>query len=354
MGKEEKIVDKPGRAKEEEDLLAPKNVIGMTAIKPEDWDKTGKEAFLSMLYNSKTGEILTRTPLSWLKIFTFYCIYYSFLAGFWIACLFIFFATLPHPDNGPRWQETGSLIGINPGLGTRPKNNDRDIDSNMFLLKAGTTNKKPIEKDGEGRLNADYAVRLQNFLEMYKNTSMGENMYGREYPAFNVEEKLGECGKFPYGYAAEEEGGTVAPCIILKLNKIWGWKPGPIRCTERSCPYDLRVHLNSSVGIEAVNNTNIWIDCQGRYPADQEALAGDGLTYFPESRNLPIKGYFPYEGQIDGIYHSPLVAIKVKVKPNFIGQLIHIECRAYYQGVYHSKKDKQGLTQFEVIVRNQY
>jgi len=344
MGKEEKIDDMP-----EEELLAPKNVVGMTAIKPEDWDKTGKEAFLSMLYNPKTGEILTRTPLSWLKIFTFYVIYYSCLAGFWIACLFIFFATLPEDMNGPRWTQTYSLIGTNPGLGTRPKNNDRDIDSNMFLLKAGATNERPSERGGEGTLNADYAVRLRNFLDNYNNKSMGESMRGKEYPLFDVETQLGEtCGHFPYGYTGE----TVAPCIILKLNKIWSWKPSPIRCTERTCPESLRIHLNSTEGVEAVGNRNIWIDCQGRYPADKEALADDGLTYFPSGRNIPIDGYFPYEGQLDGIYHSPLVA--VQVKPNVIGQLIHIECRAYYKGVYHSKKDKQGLTQFEVIIRNQY
>jgi len=351
MAKEEKKEkkDKKDKIDEEAELLAPKNVIGMTAIKPEDWDKTGKEAFLSMLYNSKTGEILTRTPLSWLKIFTFYIIYYSCLAGFWIACLFIFFCTLPLPENGPKWTEYYSLIGTNPGLGTRPKNTDKDIDSNIFLLKAGATNELPSERGGEGILNADYAIRLQNFLSNYGNKSMGESMMGKEYPPFDVKKQLGAtCGKFPYGYTGE----TVAPCIILKLNKIWSWKPAPIRCTERSCPYDLRVHINSTEGIEAVGDRNIWVDCQGRYAADKEALKDGGLTYFPSGRNFPIDGYFPYEGQIDGIYHSPLVA--VQIKPNVIGQLIHIECRAYYKGVFHSKKEKQGLTQFEVLIRDRY
>merc|ERR1712223_1879114 len=76
--------------------------LGGTAIKPVGWDRTGWEAFQYMLWNPDTGEVLTRTPLSWLKITVFYCIYYSCLAGFWIACMNIFFATLPENMDGPK------------------------------------------------------------------------------------------------------------------------------------------------------------------------------------------------------------------------------------------------------------
>ena len=69
--------------------------IGMTAIKPVGWDRSGCEAFkwaffdccivkdLTLfryfLYNPETGEILSRTPLSWAKIILFYCVYYTCL-----------------------------------------------------------------------------------------------------------------------------------------------------------------------------------------------------------------------------------------------------------------------------------
>merc|ERR1712038_694937 len=88
--------------------------LGGTAIKPVGWDRTGWEAFQYMLWNPDTGEVLTRTPLSWLKITVFYCIYYSCLAGFWIACMNIFFATLPENMDGPKWQQADSIIGVNP------------------------------------------------------------------------------------------------------------------------------------------------------------------------------------------------------------------------------------------------
>merc|ERR1711874_83297 len=52
-------------------------LLGGTAIKPKGWDRKGMEAFKYLLYNPETGEILTRTPLSWLKIIVFYINYYS-------------------------------------------------------------------------------------------------------------------------------------------------------------------------------------------------------------------------------------------------------------------------------------
>ena len=40
----------------------------------------------------------------------------------------------------------------------------------------------------------------------------------------------------------------------------------------------------------------------------------------------------------------------VQVDPATKGQLVHMECRAYYRGVKHDKKDKLGLVQFKVQV----
>ena len=120
--------------------------------------------FRYFLYNPETGEILSRTPISWAKIIIFYCIYYTclglsstitpkiilaayyswikffFPAAFWIGCLHIFFLTVPeaHPrflksseeeknDIGFllvslfdfRWTLDASIIGSNPGFWQR-------------------------------------------------------------------------------------------------------------------------------------------------------------------------------------------------------------------------------------------
>lgn len=344
---------------------APVQALGGTAIKPVGWDRTGWEAFKYMLYDHEKGEVLTRTPLSWLKITTFYCIYYSCLAGFWIACLHIFFATLPDVHDGPRWSLKDSLIGVNPGVGLRPRNNDKDIDSQMFVLKYNDQEIWPSDRHGEGIQNADYATRMKEFLKTYDD----KTMYHDKYVVFDPKTTLGGeagCGEYPYGYVAQN-GKPVSPCIVIKLNNIWGFAPQPILRNRTDIPESLRTHWSKAEGQtyngEDITNS-VFIDCQGRYASDREALADWGddkgtkaLEYFPKGRNLPLK-YFPYwgrkkneAGKVEENYHSPLVAIKLNLQDKFIGQLIHIECRAYYKGVEHVTKTKEGLVQFELQIK---
>jgi len=322
----------------------PEN-LGGTAIKPVGWDRTGLEAFKYLLYNPDTGEVLTRTPLSWLKITAFYTVYYTCLAGFWVGCLNIFFLTLPESKMGPRWTMEESIIGTNPGVGLRPQNTDKLIDSQMFVLKAGDTNERPTnegrEDEGQGDLNVDYAARLRTFLKVYDTPA------GGAYQNFDLA-SLGECGTFPYGFVKDDTKNPISPCIFVKFNKIWDWTPTPIGDEDlEGLPQAVVDHYNSQD-----DKDNVWINCEGRYAADKEALAGDRMKYFPASRAIP-SSYFPYTGgaKISGNnYHSPLVAIKITPTPETLGQLIHIECRAYFQGVIHNTKDKMGLVQFEVMI----
>jgi len=337
-------------------------MIGGTAIKPVGWDRTGLQAFAYFLCDPQKGTILTRTPLSWLKIIVFYNIFYSFLAIFWTICLFIFIMTLPYEDAGPKWQLDQGLIGVDPGVAIRPSNPNFRIESQMIVLKANDESSIPSNEDGEGDTNADYAVRLGRFLQQYdKNPAppIPENLEEgllafKGYSKFDLS-TLGPCGSFPYGYV----GARVKPCILIKLNKIWGWQPAPIEYKEdpysyNNLPKSLRNHLNSASAKEAEaaeENKNIWIDCAGRNSADKEALEGR-LTYYPASRAIPIR-YFPYVGERNEFdasvgFHSPLVAIQVDPRP--LGQLVHIECRAFYHGVRHLAKEKRGLVHFEVLL----
>jgi len=326
--------------------------LGGTAIKPVGWDRTGMEAFKYLLYNPDTGEVLTRTPLSWLKITVFYTIYYSCLAAFWVGCLNIFFLTLPENSMGPKWTMDKSIIGTNPGVGLRPQNTDKLIDSQMFVLKAQDTNVIPTnegrDNEGQGNTNVDYAARLRKFLKIYKTPA------GKGYHDFDLTTLGDDCSTFPYGFV-KKGGKPVAPCIFVKFNKIWDWTPTPISDTDEdfgALPQAVQDHYNNQK--EAGESLdNVWINCDGRYPADQEALAA-GLEYFPASRAIPAK-YFPYTGgaEISGNnYHSPLVAIKITPTKATMGQLVHIECRAYFKDVIHNTKDKMGLVQFEVIIND--
>jgi len=339
----------------EEDNAA--RLLGGTAIKPKGWDRKGMEAFKYFLYNPDTGEVFTRTPLSWLLIIGFYIIYYSFLVGFWAACLNVFFLTLPvGTEDGPRWKGDSSLIGLNPGVGLRPAPTDALIDSQMFYLNKSSTNDKSSNLAGEGDLNIDYAVRMKNYLDKYYNKDMvrpqecDENRLRQNASTLKEDacpfefEELGSCKEYPYGFINQGEDSNISPCIYLKLNKIYNWNPVPIKEADLDkVEYaDMTPQLK-----EIIKNTDdknqIWLDCKGRFAADKEQL---DMTFFPPTQSIPIK-YFPFQG---GEYQPPLVAVRLNVASVQSGQLIHVQCKAWYEGVVHNTRDKMGMVMFEVIL----
>jgi len=336
------------------------NLLGGTAIKPKGWDRKGMEAFKYLLYNPETGEILTRTPLSWAKIIAFYIIYYSCLAGFWAACLCIFFLTIPAKDLGPKFQLDYSRIGEMPGVGLRPGPTDKRIDSQMFFLKRADTNKEHSE-GGEGDLNIDYAERMKKNIEKYYNKEFntttgkyddnsqlklcGENKlrgFGDSACKFDFS-TLQECGEYPHGFVNDGEQ-NIEPCVFLKLNKIYGWKPTAIDPEAAQKEDEMTEELKEIIK-KTANKQQIWFDCKGRFAADKEVLK---MSFYPESQGIPLK-YFPFQG---GDYEPPLVAVKLHLNetPNPVGQLVHVECRAWYDGVEHITRDKTGMVMFEVIL----
>jgi len=330
--------------------------LGGTAIKPEGWDRKGCEAFQYFLYNPDTGTILSRTPLSWLKIITFYMIYYTLLALFWLACLQIFFQTLP--EGRPKWLLDESLIGMNPGLGLRPKMAEAQISSSLYVMAAGGENLTPTNDEGEGEENIDHAVRLRHFLDTYKDTAgledcsnssnkiRGEDESGCQFDTSQLE----KCEQFPYGYVVDfRSHNIVEPCFLLKLNKVIDWHPVPVKVEKLDDPEYEQMSDNLKNRIrKSIDKNFVWVDCYGRFPADREAI---NIEYFPSNQGMALK-YFPYTG---GSYQQPLVAIKVKQNPGPgtddtpFGQLIHLECRVWHDGVVHSKKDKLGLVQMDVM-----
>jgi len=331
---------------------ADNTLLGGTAIKPAGWDRTGLEAFKYLLYNPETGQVLTRTPLSWLKIFVFYCIYYSCLAAFWGLMLYIFFVTTV-PDTHPRWMLKESLIGINPGLGVKPGPTDKRIDSSLYkLIAAGAnaSNENGHEK-GEGDMNIDYATRMSIFLEnngFNNNTGLvdceGQNRVRKadeKRCMFKLTE-LKECKGPHYGFLKKSNEPFVNPCLFLKLNRIYNWSPEPITKEDKAWK-DMPADLQTKATTEP---DHVWVECHGIKPADKEALKGK-IEYFP-GQGISFN-YFPYMGKHQA-YHAPLVAIKITPDEKFLGRLVHVECKAWFKGVEHNSKDKMGLTTFEVLM----
>merc|ERR1712203_811171 len=83
--------------------------------------------------------------------------------------------------------------------------------------------------------------------------------------------------------------------IFLKFNKIWNWKPKPITTDDfeaNEWPASFEKHFNEQTDED---QNQIFVDCQGRYAADKEALDA-GMKYMPPTQGFPVK-YFPYKGE---------------------------------------------------------
>jgi len=346
-------------------------MLGGTAIKPVE--RHGMEAIRYFFHNPDTGEIMTRTPLSWLLITVFYVIYYSCLAAFWAICMVIFLQTVDYHE--PKWQNIDSIIGKSPGLGLRPKQSQDLIDSAIIMFnkeKQAARSEEEKKKDKVPRVD-EWSGRIKEFLEDYENETRvdarrkdctfntvddkgkrvikgarsdsvnekGETQYGACH--FPIAEIKKTCGA-NFGY----DKGT--PCIFLKLNKIFGLENDAIDQAKQELDknYPNMDQKMKDAIASAKNKDHVWVNCYGKYPADKEAL-GDGIEYIPKTRGIP-NYYFPYLNQ--EYYVSPLVAVKFSPK-SVPGQLIHIECRAYAKNIGYDRRDKVGISVFELQIMDQ-
>jgi sodium/potassium-transporting ATPase subunit beta len=108
-----------------------------------------------------------------------------------------------------------------------------------------------------------------------------------------------KCGKSnSYGY------NNSAPCIFLKLNRIFDWVPDCYN-DPNDLPHDMPLSLKHHIGNLTESHRNqIWVTCYGEDGADRENL-GD-IEYYP---NQGFPSYFyPYTNAKG--YLSPLVAVK--------------------------------------------
>lgn len=320
----------------------PPTLLGGTAIKPPE--RHGFDVIKYMIYDKEKGEFFTRTPKSWALIFIFYCIYYTCLACFWYGLLQVFFQFMP--VDRPKYTLSSSLIGKNPGVGMAPRQPDATIDSSMLFLKWDAFGEEPSD-DLESRSNRDWAERYQRVLDTYRNMTQIKdcpdnyefNKEGTDACKFDPA-VLGDCGQFPFGYQASAAGEQIEPCVLLRINRIFDWKP------EEYLDEDLEeLPANVRQLVEA-DRKQVYVDCQGENPADREALEG-ALTYFPANQGIPLK-FFPYT-QAHKNYHKPLIAVKFS-KSTPRGQLLHIECKVWTKGAVHSSKHRTGQVHFELIL----
>nr|CAI5856614.1 unnamed protein product [Callosobruchus analis] len=290
------------------------------------------------IFDKEERKFLNRSSKSWAKIGLFYLIFYGMLAALVAICMWVFFQTLD--PRIPKWQLDRSLIGTNPGLGFRPMPMNNEESTLIWFQGSNKTNTK------SGSITfcsfwTEYYVpsKIAKGNGQIKTCSHSDPPKADEVCEVDVRD-WGDCNKdrhFNYHMNA--------PCIFLKLNKIYGWTPeyyDDPNNLPKDMPKKLKEHIRNITSIEVSLRRTVWITCEGENPADIEYLGP--ITYYP-SQGFPGY-YYPYLNR-EG-YLSPLVAVKFE-RP-VPGIVINVECRAWAKNIRYSRMERTGSVHFELLI----
>jgi len=288
------------------------------------------------LWNPHTKQCLGRTGDSWLKLIGFYIVFYSCLAAIWSLYFFLFRLTIS--DKYPKYQLDDSLIGSNPGVGLRPRNPRERVESALISYRSGS--------------NGDYAHWVEA-LASYLNESdpisaNNQSEILRDCSKVGAKSEMKQDGEFsdaicPFDNSSIPPECTLAqnfsfplgkPCLLLKLNRIYGWKPEPF--VERPDSFPKGIQFTPG---------NLFITCEGQHDADKEHLGP--LSYHPPN-GIETK-YYPFLNQPG--YQSPYVMVHFK-EPK-LNTLIYVECKAWAKNIEQDRSNKKGLTTFELFIERE-
>ncbi|XP_059479860.1 sodium/potassium-transporting ATPase subunit beta-2-like [Neocloeon triangulifer] len=300
--------------------------------------KLGKwEGFSKFVWDSDSSQFLGRTGASWAKIFIFYIIFYAALSGFFAAMLAVFYQTLN--TKSPKWRLDESIIGTNPGLGFRPMPPESNVESTLIWYKGNDENNHKY-----------WTEEIDRFLEEYKKPGLapnvGQNKVICDYNNPPADGKVCDVPIKDWRPCTTEDGYNykkAAPCIFLKLNKIFDWMPefyNDSSSLPNNMPEDLKNHIENNKKPAELNT--VWVSCEGENPADIEHVGP--IQYIPR-RGFPGY-YYPfrnYEG-----YLSPILAVFFE-RPK-TGVLINIECKAWAKNIHHDRQERRGSVHFELMI----
>ena len=313
------ISKKRGNTTEEvaENLIKAQNKIKQN--KKNEQKITLKSNFnnrLKKIYNRELGEFLSRDALGWFKLIAFYTFFYSFLAGFFILLLVAFYQTIdPKQPTYCNVESAMHYLGVNPGLGFRPQ---IDPENNLIYI------------------NASDFTSIKKSLETFLND------YDKNDTFFDYE-KITEYS--PCSKANNFSYNTISPCVLVKLNRIYGWIPE----YSSYLPEDYKINVTEAhLGLNDADKY-VYVLCDGENAADKDNIYE--INYYSSLASRKLGGihfkYFPYRNQIN--YLSPLVFVHFKRVAQNV--LINVECRAYAANIENTDRlNKRGMVKFQLFV----
>ena len=267
----------------------------------------------------------SRSASAWFRLSASYTVLLLFTMSFWFVYMTIFQQTID--ERIPSLTLADSAIGQNPGLAIRPRPFRHKLDSSLIHFRSSS--------NGDWQHWADDLI---NFMKPYQELESGAgqhaqgdcNTYGGErdpskFCPFELRVIPNECSEsqnFSYHLGK--------PCILVKLNRIYGWKPEPYNIRPKDYPSQA-----------PFREGQIQVTCEGASHADKENIGP--IDYYPQG--IETK-YFPFTNQPG--YQSPFVMAHFKnPRP---GVVIFIECKAWAANIKHDKARSNGMVKFELLI----
>jgi len=324
------------------------------------------DALKEFLWDSETKTVMGRSAASWFKITVFYCIYYTCIGFFAIACLNGYrgeFVIEPSAENGAPTIQT--RVGT-PGLSMSPG-------AEIMTIKA--------DRSGISQ-NIDKVYNKLSNTRMYED----DEIKSQEEAIFK---NLGDCSVLC------EEGETCPmtnaykngePCVFFQVNKVINWQP--YEMASLNAVYNTPRFGENSVISDAVakqgdkfEQGQIYLTCFDRDWARQQGQSEaqnqkekvlvdspnqrfDTLFY---SSDLVAEG--DSEAKTYGVYKyktwpikdsnaafetlNPFVAAQIKVKEEYLNQQINVACQVYAGNMSPNEKYGLAYTAFQLTVESE-
>lgn len=275
-----------------------------------------EDSTAGFLWNSTTG-FLGRTLLSWLKLFMFYFFFCSILALLWGLCMGIFFQTVDFYI--PKYIATAGVMGDNPGMGFRPTGGLGLKKDNRTGQESETSVYSSLIwfRHGAGGNWGDLKKSMDNYLAQYepgffanqgasltkcdflntpltpKTRSFNDRSSQDKSCEFN-KEWLSDQGS-DYKCITQEDYGYRfgKPCILIKLNRIYDWRPDPYTIEEitnhTTMPSRLKRDIQKIYDEKCLENVDplqpcpymnmVWLHCDGEDDPDMENIGPLSLIH---------------------------------------------------------------------------
>ena len=209
--------------------------------------------------NEKSGQLLGRSFSSLFKIVLYMISFCAVLAIFWGLCLTVFYQFLDNYE--PKLQQDSSYIGHNPGLGYRPMMKDENPYSSLLWFKHGASGDWDRFKENLDEFLVEYEPGYwANAGAVLTKCFFTDGPLNEEKTCEFNKEWLSDQNS-DYKCITEESYGYLhgKPCILVKLNRIYGWNPIPYyNITEVNSLVDMPDRLKKHI-------TQVWTEnCKGK------------------------------------------------------------------------------------------